>query len=389
MWDRYQKRLQEIKALRDGESIHPMDPPAKTDEIADSHPQVFESLDASINELYLWHGTNVRAALSIAQDDFRIDLAGSGAGTMYGCGAYCAESSTKADEYAKDEPNGYYKGVYALLLCRAVMGKMYYTTQRDTSAGDKVASGNYDSTLGDRTKHTGTFREFVLYNADQLYPEYIVLYSRMSVHDDPALFDLAVQANPFHMELPVYWTNCHVNPSTTPSQTHYIVDRHTRAKLQELARKCCGKKVVVKSAKRIESSSIWSKYVNFKRQLYAQLGEEQDESAKQLVKMLGGSDQVLAHGNQGYPLPRDIDGTPVQTRTVLENESVAEALSTEYLDDNLNEHFLWHGTRKAIAETIVTQAFHIPDVTEATNGTRFGVGAYFAEDRSLLCTSRR
>jgi hypothetical protein len=301
---------------------------------------------------------------------------------MYGCGAYCAESSTKADEYAKDEPDGYYKGVYALLLCRAVMGKMYYTTQRDTSAGDKVASGNYDSTLGDRTKHTGTFREFVLYNADQVYPEYIVLYSRMNVQDDPTLFDLAVQANPFHMELPVYWTNCHVNPSTTPFQSHYIVDRRARAKLQELARKCCGKKVVVKSAKRIESSSIWSKYVNFKRQLYAQLGEgsERDESEKQLVKMLGGSDQVIAPGKQGFPLPRDIDGTPVLTRKLLENESITEALSTEYLDDNLNEHFLWHGTRKAIAETIVMQNFHIPDVKEATNGTRFGVGAYFAED---------
>ena len=26
-------------------------------------------------EVYLWHGTNVRRALSIAQNDFRIDLA--------------------------------------------------------------------------------------------------------------------------------------------------------------------------------------------------------------------------------------------------------------------------------------------------------------------------
>ena len=34
-------------------------------------------------EVYLWHGTNVRAALSIAQNDFRIDLAGSSTGTMH------------------------------------------------------------------------------------------------------------------------------------------------------------------------------------------------------------------------------------------------------------------------------------------------------------------
>lgn len=71
---------------------------------------------------------------------------------MYGNGAYCGESSTKADEYAKDEPGGYYQGVYSLLLCRVCMGKMYYTTQRDEHAGDKVTSGDHDSTLGDRTK---------------------------------------------------------------------------------------------------------------------------------------------------------------------------------------------------------------------------------------------
>jgi hypothetical protein len=387
MWDKYQKRLAQIKALREGESIHPMDPPAKTDEIADKCPRVFEPLDASVNELYLWHGTDVRAALSIAQDNFDIDLAGSGAGTMYGCGAYCAESSTKADEYAKDEPGGYYQGIYALLLCRVIMGKMYYTTSRDTSAGDKVATGDYDSTLGDRTKYTGTFREFVLYDANQVYPEYIVLYSRMGANDDPTAFDIAVKANPFHMELPVYWKNCHMNPCTSPFQIHYIVDTRARGKLQELARKCCSKKVVVKSAKRIESSSIWSKYVNFKRRLYVKLGDEAElgEASKKLVKMLGGREQVIAPGKSGFPLPRHIDKTPVLTRTMLENESASEALSTEYLDDNLNEHFLWHGTTKAIAETIVVEDFHIPGATKATHGARFGAGAYFAEnlDKSL------
>lgn len=65
--------------------------------------------------------------------DFRIDMAGSNAGTMYGKGCYLAENchpavahfsfacgrGTKADEYARDEPHGYYEGVFALLLCRA------------------------------------------------------------------------------------------------------------------------------------------------------------------------------------------------------------------------------------------------------------------------------
>lgn len=53
-------------------------------------------------EVYLWHGTNVRAALSIAQNDFSIDLAGSSTGTMYlgarGNDAYFEQ--TASDSYA-------------------------------------------------------------------------------------------------------------------------------------------------------------------------------------------------------------------------------------------------------------------------------------------------
>ena len=52
-----------------------------------------------MNEFYLWHGTHVRAALSIAHEDFRIDMAGSNAGTMYGRGCYLAENCNKAAEF--------------------------------------------------------------------------------------------------------------------------------------------------------------------------------------------------------------------------------------------------------------------------------------------------
>merc|ERR1719326_2856562 len=109
MWNRYKERRDEIADSRKGKFVHRVDPPALTDEIADKYPECFEPLDDDINEVYLWHGTSVRAALSIAQHAFRIDLAGSSTGTMYGRGAYCAESSTKADEYAQGNPDGYYK----------------------------------------------------------------------------------------------------------------------------------------------------------------------------------------------------------------------------------------------------------------------------------------
>ena len=56
-----------------------------------------------VSQVYLWHGTQVRKGLAIAQDDFKLSFAGSTTGSMFGEGLYFAESCTKADEYAKDD----------------------------------------------------------------------------------------------------------------------------------------------------------------------------------------------------------------------------------------------------------------------------------------------
>ena len=45
---------------------------------------------------YLFHGTRNAAALNICRNDFKMRLAGSSTGTLYGRGAYFAESITKA-----------------------------------------------------------------------------------------------------------------------------------------------------------------------------------------------------------------------------------------------------------------------------------------------------
>lgn len=42
----------------------------------------------------------------------------------------------------------------------------------------------YNSTLGDREKVRGTYREFVVYDDNQAYPEYIVLYRRVAAKDE-------------------------------------------------------------------------------------------------------------------------------------------------------------------------------------------------------------
>ena len=99
---------------------------------------------------------------------------------MFGRGIYFAECSSKSDEYASPDKSGLYKGVCALLLCRVVCGEMYYITKSDVPTIDKaMATGNYDGVLGDREKAVGTYREFVVFDERQIYPEYVVLYERV------------------------------------------------------------------------------------------------------------------------------------------------------------------------------------------------------------------
>ena len=57
---------------------------------------------------------------------------------------------------------------------------MYYITKSDVPTIDKaMATGNYDGVLGDREKAVGTYREFVVFDERQIYPEYVVLYERV------------------------------------------------------------------------------------------------------------------------------------------------------------------------------------------------------------------
>eukprot|EP00913_Durusdinium_trenchii_P003581 g3313.t1 len=166
--------------------------------------------------------------------DFRIDLAGSNAGTMYGKGCYLAENCTKADEYARDEPHGYYEGVFALLLCRVCMGKYLYTTERYEEAGRKVQSGEFDSTA-------------------------------------EALESFCFRLSKLHAELPVYWQHCHVNPTIDRFEAQYLVRATSRRLLEDLANAChcAGKKVL--AARRIEVSNMWNRYVRFKLRLKEEL----------------------------------------------------------------------------------------------------------------------
>ena len=74
---------------------------------------------------------------------------------------------------------------HTMLVCRATLGRVLYTDEKRPNVNDleqrcgykqAPGKGQYDSVLGDREKCSGTFREFVVYDNDLVYPEFIVKY---------------------------------------------------------------------------------------------------------------------------------------------------------------------------------------------------------------------
>lgn len=174
-WAEYvQRRAQIIEGIKK----KPLSPNEKTlpKTMASSAAKRLPSLMSEAQEVWLWHGTSAAGAEGITTGDFRINLAGSGAGTLYGRGIYLAEACSKSDEYTVEEGAEHY-----LLLCRATLGRCYYTseTKPDPNNLENICkTGQFDSVLGDREKTRGTYREFMVYDDDQVYPAYIVKYRR-------------------------------------------------------------------------------------------------------------------------------------------------------------------------------------------------------------------
>jgi len=143
-----------------------------------------EPLLPEVNEVYMFHGTSAQAAASIAARDFRINLAGANAGTLYGRGIYFAENASKSDEYTR--PTG--DNLRYMLLCRTVLGRAYYSDTKETdprACEDACCRGRFHSVLGDRRKCRGTFREFIVFDEEQIYPNYILVYRRKAAVVDP------------------------------------------------------------------------------------------------------------------------------------------------------------------------------------------------------------
>lgn len=157
-----------------------------------------EALEEGVNEWRLLHGTsNLEACKGICASNFRLKLAGTGAtwkdagkatGTpLYGFGVYLAESITKADEYTVPIIGGLPidEGCCAVLVCRVVGGlcRVVDTNEFDTQALRRdVFDGPYHSVFGDRVaKLNKPFREIVVYDNAQIFPEFILYYRQLGL----------------------------------------------------------------------------------------------------------------------------------------------------------------------------------------------------------------
>eukprot|EP00927_Polykrikos_kofoidii_P004315 TRINITY_DN11705_c0_g1_i1.p1 TRINITY_DN11705_c0_g1~~TRINITY_DN11705_c0_g1_i1.p1 ORF type:complete len:526 (+),score=55.36 TRINITY_DN11705_c0_g1_i1:52-1578(+) len=186
IWANYYRKREEFSRKYAEETLHPVK--TKGDKAAEESPELrglFEraGLRTEINEKYLFHGTKPSAARAICTDDFSLRKAGSNAGTLYGPGIYFAEASSKSDEYAADEKDGPFVGMYAMLVCRVLCGRVNYTDLVAPPVDELVDSvkkdGTHDSILGDREKCRGTYREFIIFDESQAYPEYVIVYRRV------------------------------------------------------------------------------------------------------------------------------------------------------------------------------------------------------------------
>jgi len=184
LWTNYCRARESIRKrmLQQGGGVM-----TKTSEILqhDVDGELLGTNESDVNEALLFHGTKPSACENICKSDFMINMAGSAAGSLYGPGIYFGENSSKSDEYASDDNSGIYAGLFAMLLCRVTCGKPLINEQvnPDTTAimqACKGAAPSHHSVIGDREKARGTYREFIVFNADQAYPEYVIIYKRVT-----------------------------------------------------------------------------------------------------------------------------------------------------------------------------------------------------------------
>ncbi|XP_076446273.1 uncharacterized protein LOC143283790 isoform X2 [Babylonia areolata] len=163
--------------------------PVRTSQFIDAKGPLNRDVYRQANEHYLFHGTRQEALSKIYNQglDFRVTTR-----AMLGKGVYSAESSTKADQYADKRESRAPPGTpLTMMLIRVLLGEPYLYTDPDPKEFDRPPClrcqgrpkecGCRESRLHDSVVFDANgklFREFVVYDRDVCYPEYIITYIR-------------------------------------------------------------------------------------------------------------------------------------------------------------------------------------------------------------------
>ncbi|XP_013388312.1 uncharacterized protein LOC106157264 [Lingula anatina] len=174
----------EIKALHKLRSVRIRQ--VETQRVIQTLPNLSRNYDLveEINECYLFHGTKAEAVEGMLMSGPTEKL-GQDTG-MFGRGIYCAEKSTKADQYS-DPKTARQTQNLQMIIMRVLLGKVFHCTATkkyskppcmDPTCGTAdicTKHPQYDSICGDVQK---LFREFVIYDQQLCYPEFLVTYNR-------------------------------------------------------------------------------------------------------------------------------------------------------------------------------------------------------------------
>ncbi|BFZ14792.1 hypothetical protein BsWGS_17831 [Bradybaena similaris] len=151
-----------------------------------------EELYYEVNEHYLFHGTKSWPAIVANGIDPRV----SGEGGMFGKGIYTAEKFIKSDQYTDSRSHrAAPETTLYMILARVLLGNVFLCDHNHPSVASKQSikltrppcvqclkdictcakQELFDSVMGDGK---WIFREFVVYDRFQCYPEYLISYQR-------------------------------------------------------------------------------------------------------------------------------------------------------------------------------------------------------------------
>ncbi|XP_060065166.1 uncharacterized protein LOC132545501, partial [Ylistrum balloti] len=181
-----------LKAAKYGKPLTPIEKiavssntPVLTTKLCDA--TLMQDIYPEINEHYTFHGTPEDRVAIITAQGLDNRLAGN---TVIGQGVYTAESSTKSDQYADYVTKRDKTSDKKMFLTRICLGEPYILNKKPAAAfkrppcktckkdmcADLSHAGNYDSIV---VEDFWIFREFVVFEKDRCYPEYLITYKRV------------------------------------------------------------------------------------------------------------------------------------------------------------------------------------------------------------------